>query len=316
MSSIKEQYNPSRPRSPTGFYKPYQTFYQAFYQAFYRPFHRCSGPVMPVERWRICRYSAGAQQRVNGGRRGLMGTVSTRLRRIASATPPRPSETTPSPATQGATGSRRRIAAILLGAGAVLLLLPVGLYFWFVYRYGVNAIYYDQWENIGLLTHTRYLFNSYSHTTVAMLWAQHGEDRMFLPNLVVLALGRLTNMNIMTELYISGTLLVLAFTLIIVAHRQDVPRTRLVLYVPAAFLVLTFGLIENTLFGFNLWLYMVIAALASTIFLLDLERGAGSFSPRPSRRPSWGATPVSMDSRSGRRVWSFCSGGVVLDGSC
>jgi hypothetical protein len=212
--------------------------------------------------------------------------------------------------------SSNGLTRLVLCAGALLRLVPVVMYLAFIHEYGVNAIYYDQWENIGLLTHTRYLFNSYSHTTVAMLWAQHGEDRMFLPNLVVLALGRLTNMNIMTELYISGTLLVLAFTLIIVAHRQDVPRTRLVLYVPAAFLVLTFGLIENTLFGFNLWLYMVIAALASTIFLLDLERGAGSFSPRPSRRPSWGATPVSMDSRSGRRVWSFCSGGVVLDGSC
>jgi len=162
--------------------------------------------------------------------------------------------------------------SVLLGAGALVLLVPVVMYFAFIHKYGVNAIYYDQWENIGLLTHTRFLFNSYSHTTLSMLWAQHGEDRMFFPNLVVLVLGRLTNMNIMTEMYVSGALLVLALALIIAAHRQDVLRTHLVFYVPVAFLVLTLGQIENTLFGFNLWLYMVIAALAGTIFLLDLER--------------------------------------------
>lgn len=155
--------------------------------------------------------------------------------------------------------------------GALLLLVPVVMYFAFIHAYGVNAIYYDQWDNIGLLTHTRYLFDSYSHTTLAGLWAQHGEDRLFFPNLVVLALGHLTNMNILTELYISGTLLVVALALVIVAHRQDVPTTRLLFYLPVAFLVLTLGQNENTLFGFNLWLYMVIASLAATIFLLDLQ---------------------------------------------
>jgi len=160
----------------------------------------------------------------------------------------------------------------------VLLIVPVALYFWFIHQYGVNAIYYDQWNDIALLTHTPF-FNyrsapTYSHTTIATMWAQHGEDRTFFPDLVVLALGRLTSLNVLTELYLSAVLLVIACVLIILAHRQDVPRTRLVFYLPVAFLVLTLGQYENTLFGFQLWLYLVMATLAATIFLLDLQRSS------------------------------------------
>ena len=197
-----------------------------------------------------------------------MGTVSTRLRRVVNAAPPRPTQD--SYATQDATDSRRRLGAIVVGAGALLLLFPVALYFWFVHRYGVNAIYYDQWENIALLTHNSYFQNSYSgHTTLPMLWQQHGENRNLFPNLVVLALGRLTHFNIVVELYLSAVLLVGSLSLIILAHRQDVARTPLLYYLPVAFLVLTLGQFENTLFGFQFWLYLVVLTLAATIFLLD-----------------------------------------------
>ena len=103
---------------------------------------------------------------------------------------------------------------------------PFALYFWFIHRYGVNAIYYDQWNDVALLTHTRYISTSILHTTVGALWAQHDENRPFFPNLVVLALGAVTNLNTVTEMYLSAVLLVISLVLIILAHRQDVgPRT-------------------------------------------------------------------------------------------
>lgn len=181
--------------------------------------------------------------------------------------------TTPPPTT-----SRGRIVPFIVGAAAVLLLVPVALYFWFIHQYGVNVIRYDQWNDVALLTHTPFFHYrnapTYSHTTIAAMWAQHGEDRTFFPDLVVLALGRLTSLNVLTELYLSAVLLVIACVLIIFAHRQDVTRTRLVFYLPVAFLVFTLGQYENTLFGFQLWLYLVMATLAATIFLLDLQRSS------------------------------------------
>src|SRR5450432_2720658 len=87
---------------------------------------------------------------------------------------------------------------------AVVLLIPVALYVWFVHEFGVNAIYYDQWDNVALLTHSSLGFTTYAgHTGLSMLWIQHNENRMFFPNLVVLALRDLTHFNVLVEVYLS-----------------------------------------------------------------------------------------------------------------
>jgi len=146
--------------------------------------------------------------------------------------------------------------AFFLEAGALLLLVPVALYFWFIHQYGVNAIYYDQWNDVALLTHTPYYISSFSgvsaysgHTSIGMLWYQH--------------------LNTLTELYLSALLHLIAVSLVIVAHRRDVARLRLIFYLPVAFLMLTLGQFENILFGYELSWCLVIATLAAAIFFLD-----------------------------------------------
>src|SRR5580700_4707133 len=149
----------------------------------------------------------------------------------------------------GKAKNRARAVPFFAGVAAVLLLIPVALYFMFIHRYGVNAIFYDQWNDVALLTHTHYFFEPYSgHTTIRMLWTQHNESRTFFPNLIVLALGALTHLNTLTELYLSAVLLLIALLLIILAHRRDVAPIRLIFYLPVAFLMLTLGQFENTLF--------------------------------------------------------------------
>ena len=169
--------------------------------------------------------------------------------------------------------TRGRVVAFLVAAAAILLLIPIALYFWFIHRYGVNAIFYDQWNDVALLTHTRYFFEPYSgHTTIRMLWTQHNESRTFFPNLIVLALGALTHLNTLTELYFSAVLLLIALLLIILAHRRDVAPIRLIFYLPVVFLMLTLGQFENTLFGYQMSWYLAITALAAAIFLLNLPK--------------------------------------------
>ncbi len=173
----------------------------------------------------------------------------------------------------GKSKNRARAVPFFAGVAAVLLLIPVAVYFGFIHQYGVNAIYYDQWNDVALLTHTRVLhplvFWSYHHQYVV---GEHNENHTVFPDLVVLALGALTNLNIVTELYLSAFLLLITLVLIILAHRQDVSRTRLVYYLPVAFLVFTLGQFENTLLGYQFWLYLVITILAATIFFLNLPR--------------------------------------------
>ena len=181
---------------------------------------------------------------------------------------------------------------------ALLLLIPVATYFWYVHQFGVNAIWYDQWDNIALLTHSSFLFHSYAgHTSLSMLWSQHNENRMLFPNLVVLALGSLTHLNILTEEYLSAVLLVIAVSLIVLANRRDLAPVHWIVYLPVAFLMLSVGQFGDTLFGFQLAWYIVLLALAAVIFLLD------------SPRANWGCSRCC--DRNGRHRELFVLAGIV-----
>jgi hypothetical protein len=158
-------------------------------------------------------------------------------------------------------------------ATMVLLLVPVAMYIGFIHEYGVNAIWYDQWDNVALLTHSTFYFHSYvGHTDLSMLWAQHNENRMLFPNFIVLALGALTHFNIVTELYLSAVILVIAFSLIVFGHWRDLGIRHPILYVPLGFLVFSFGQYGDTLFGFQVAWYLIFLALAVVIFLLNTFR--------------------------------------------
>src|SRR5580692_4227349 len=146
-------------------------------------------------------------------------------------------------------GTRGRISAFFTRPEtSVLLLIPVALYIWFVHEFGVNSIFYDQWDNVALLTHSNLGFTSYAgHTSLGMLWTQHNENRMLFPNLVVFALRDLTHFNVLIELYLSAVLLVIAVSLIILAHRRDLVSIRWIAYLPVAFLILSLGQSGDTL---------------------------------------------------------------------
>ena len=177
------------------------------------------------------------------------------------------------PADDGDESGGRLSAYLTQPAMAVLLLIPVAFYFWFIHEYGVNAIYYDQWENIALLTHSSFFSTSYAgHTSLGMLWTQHNENRMLFPNLVVLLLGGLTHLNILTELYLSAVLLMTSVSLIIFAHRQGRVSIPWILYLPVVLLMLSTGQYGDILFGFQMAWYLVLLALATVLFLLSSSR--------------------------------------------
>ena len=143
-------------------------------------------------------------------------------------------------------------------------LLPVGAYFWFIHQYSVNVVYADQFSDVGLLNHW------YRGTlTLSDLWASHGDHRIFVPNLVVIALGQFTHLNVVFEEYLSGAMLVAAAGLIIATHRRRAPSTPLIYYTPLTLLLFSFVQYQNTLWGFQMAWYLITLALALVLFLLD-----------------------------------------------
>ena len=94
-------------------------------------------------------------------------------------------------------GFSRRIVTPLCVAG--LLVLPGLATVWFIHRYSVNIIYADQWYDISII-------HRFHEGTLGIgdLWAQHGENRILIPNLLVLVLANTVHFNIVIEDYLSG----------------------------------------------------------------------------------------------------------------
>ncbi len=145
--------------------------------------------------------------------------------------------------------------------------LPVGAYLWFIQHYGVNVIWRDQWADVNVIAH------SYSGTlSLGTLWAPHNENRLLFPNLLVILLAHTTHLNLLVEMYFSALLLLASIALIIWTHKRRSPSTQWILYCPVAILMLSFVQFEDTLSGFQVCWYLVLVALALTLFLLDSPR--------------------------------------------
>ena len=140
-------------------------------------------------------------------------------------------------------------------------------YLWLIDAYAVNTIFVDQWSDLGLIHH------AYSgHLTLSVLWAQHTDNRILFPNLVVLLLAKTTHFNVIDEEFISAFTLMVATALLIAGHRRRSPRTLWILYLPVA--ILMFSLVQNgnTLWGFQFAWYLVLLALSVALVLCDDPR--------------------------------------------
>jgi hypothetical protein len=172
--------------------------------------------------------------------------------------------------------------------------IPAVSYLWMIHADGVNVIFADQWDDVALIGH------AYSGTLhLSTLWAQHYENRIFFPNLVVLALAYTTHFNVVIEEYLSAFMLFGATALVICAHKRRSPERRWIWYCPVAFLFLSLAQAINALFGFQMAWYLVLLMTALALFLLDQE---------PPQWPVFGvaiaaAVIASFSSLQGLLVW-------------
>jgi len=141
---------------------------------------------------------------------------------------------------------------------------PAIAYLWMFVHYSVNIVVGDQWDDVTVIR------ASY-HQVIPWeaLWAQHNENRMFFPNLLVIALSRTTHFNVHIEELLGVLLLFAAIALLIWTHKRRTPDTPWLYYCPVALLALTLAQWENTLWGFQVAWYMILLALVVALYLLD-----------------------------------------------
>ncbi len=214
----------------------------------------------------------------------------------------------------------RRVSDIV----AMLIFLATFVGFvWFMHRNAVNAVYDDQWSDINLIQHADSGTLNWS-----LLWAQHNENRVLFPNLIVLLLAATTHFNIVIEDFLSGLLLMATTALLILAHKRRSPSIPWIFYCPVALVFASFTSLGPALFGFLLSWYLVLFGMALALFLLDrptLNRWAlagaiaaavlGSFSSLQGLIiwPS-GLVLLYLRHRSGRALLTWIGSAVVATG--
>ena len=162
----------------------------------------------------------------------------------------------------GLTDGQRRL--VLNGLALVGFVLPVALTFWLIHVDGVNMLRADQFDDIRLIQHS-----DSGTLNLGLLWAQHGENRIFFQNLITLLLAHTTNFNVLVEDYVSGALLVTAAAGLVVTHRRRSPSRPWIFYCPVVIVMLSPVVWGVTLFGFQIGWSLIMLALAGTLFLLD-----------------------------------------------
>ena len=142
--------------------------------------------------------------------------------------------------------------------------LPLVWYLWFVDHYSLNTVIADQFSDVNVIRESYANFFDWSS-----LWAQHFENRIFFPNIVVEILAHTVQFNIRLEEFLGAFLLVVATAFVMWAHKRRSPSTPWLYYSPVAILVLSIVQYGNTIWGFQLAWYMVMLSLAATLLLLD-----------------------------------------------
>ncbi len=145
----------------------------------------------------------------------------------------------------------------------ILIFFPIAFYFYFISAYGLKTPFFDDWEIVSLMGHFYAGNLKFAH-----LWAQHNENRMLIPNLIFIALYRLTAFNVKAAMMSSGILVTLSFfSLSIIFIRRHGPRIWPL--IPLAYLLFNLSDTENILWGFQMAWQLVFFCFLGAIACLE-----------------------------------------------
>ena len=150
-----------------------------------------------------------------------------------------------------------------------VLCLPIALYFSYIACYGVNFIFWDEWDSVPMVHH--FFLGTLTFSDV---WSRHNENRMFLPNLFFLLNAEFNHFNTKFEMFVSGIFLLISFFMIVKVYRSRTHRA-LFWMIPVSFLMFSFSQYENTLWGFQVAWYFILACLVGVFYLLERPYQSG-----------------------------------------
>lgn len=160
-----------------------------------------------------------------------------------------------------------RKALLLLIA---VLAIPAGIQLFYIFRFGVNIVFCDQWNFVPVLE--KWYSGSLSFSD---LISQDGEHRIFLPRIAMLVIAILTHYNTVAEMVASWSILVLTALAILIMYIRSNRITifSAVGFLPVTLLLFNYRQNENILWGWQIAYYLAIFFFILSIFLLERTDG-------------------------------------------
>ena len=149
---------------------------------------------------------------------------------------------------------------------ALLLALPPILGLIYIKFFGVNAVFWDQWELVPLIE------KMYTGSlNLSDLFSQHNEHRIFFPRIIMLILAYMTHYNNIAEMCFSWILSLATMLLIFRMYLLDSGNSTrtLVKFIPVAWLLFSFRQYENILWGWQIQIYLCILGFVASIYMLE-----------------------------------------------
>ena len=158
----------------------------------------------------------------------------------------------------------------------LLSLIPIIIVGVYLFRFGVNVPFWDQWEVVPLL------MKKYAGALSASdLFAQHNEHRPFFPRLIWITLAGFTHYNVNVELWANFVIALGTFCFFVnraIKTWNKMGMSTSPLLIPLmSLLVFNLGQRDSWLQGYQLVMYLGVAGVVIGLFLLAEDSSRGGF---------------------------------------
>lgn len=158
----------------------------------------------------------------------------------------------------------------------LLLMMPPLLLLYYVNAFGVNVIFWDDWEKVFLVRKAMSGTLSFSD-----LFVQHNEHRMPFANLFMAVIEILTQYNMVAVMLFSWFFICLTVLLIFHIYRRNSKSNgypKLLLpFLPVLLLLFSFRQWESILWAITFQIYMMIFCVVAAFLFLERSRSVDSF---------------------------------------
>jgi hypothetical protein len=149
----------------------------------------------------------------------------------------------------------------------LFIVTPLIIEILYINRFAVNVPFRDQWHLVPLL---QALSAKNLKGVLDLLWGQHNEHRLLFPRLVFLLLAKISNWNVVSEMYFSLFVACLSLVGLGLIYKKAC-RGSLWGFIPISWLVFSLGQWENILWGWQMQIYLQVLGLILGIYFLSFK---------------------------------------------